>query len=278
MNTPKKIRMYLGIPSTGDRSDGQCYLLRELQERYSDRIEFVYPDLCAFRIFHDYARNEVVEEFLESGCDVLWFLDSDVVPPKHTLDLITMHWDKWLVAGAPYPVFMNPPGWETQQVVFTVYKGTDGKGLYPSKIPYSGTEFVDGMATGCIFIKREVFKKLSKPYFEFKFDKESRHMDEGEDLGFCMKLQKLGIKFFTDYSMACKHYKHVDLLDVNNYAIDQSSRAIKEYDTNIKKQVEAAVKEAYKRGLDKGREQAAARGAPHTTKSGLILPSSLANV
>lgn len=234
----QKIRMFLGIPSTGTRSDFQGYVLRALEERYSDRIEFVYPKECVIRIFHDFARNGVVEEFLESGADVLWFLDSDVVPPKYVLDLITKHWDKWQVAGAPYPVFMHPPGEVAPQVLFTVYKGSNGKGMAPCDIPPTGTDFVDGLATGCLFIKKDVFSLLTKPYFEFKYDKETRSMTEGEDLGFCLKLQSLGIKFFTDYSMVCKHYKNVCLLDVNDYAMEYAKKSVAAYDRGIKVHIE----------------------------------------
>jgi hypothetical protein len=261
----KKIRMYMGIPTTGTICDAQTYVLRELQEKYGDKIEFVYPSVCIRRVFHDYARNSIVEEFLDSGCDVLWFLDSDVAPSKHVLDLIVLHWDKWVVAGAPYPVFITPESDKGPQVVFTVYKGGNGVGLAPANIPPEGLDYVDGIATGCLFIKREVFDKLQKPYFEFKYDHETRIMTEGEDLGFCKKLGALGIKFFIDYSMVCKHYKQVCLLDVNNYAVEYANRAVLAYDRDIRPKVDALVARLKaKTGTDRPQPQ---------SKSKLILPS-----
>lgn len=227
-----KIKIYMGVPSTGNRSDAQCYALRALEKNYGDRIEFVYPELCVQRIFHDYARNAYVEQFLASNCDILWFLDSDVVPNPKVLDLVTEHLDKWELAGAPYPVFITQNGSEGPQVVFTVYK-KDSKGFHPTAIPREGQDFVDGVATGCIFIKRSVFSKLTKPYFEFKYANESRELIEGEDLGFCRKTHALGLKFFIDYSMVCKHYKTVDLLDVNNYAITYSNANYQVFEKQI---------------------------------------------
>lgn len=263
----KRVKVYMGIPSTGTRSDAQMYVLREIEETYKDTIELVYPEICIHRIFHDFARNAIVEEFLDSDCDVLWFLDSDIAPSKHILDLIAIHYDKWKVAGGVYPVFVSRSQ-ETNEpaIVFTVYKGSpEGKkGLYPSRIPYSGTEFVDGLATGCLFIKREVFAQLEKPYFEFKFKNESRELIEGEDLGFCFKLRALGIQFFTDYSMVCKHYKQVDLLDMNNYTISFTNTAILAYDADIRAKVTAAVQAAYQAG-----KESAQKIAPAST---LILP------
>lgn len=242
----KRIKLYIAVPTVGTVVDVQPYMLRELEERYKEEIEFVYPDVCCQRIFHDYARNSMVEDFLATDCDIMWFLDSDVVPRNHTLDLITLYGDQWKVAGCPYPVFMSQPNQTYRQIVFTAYKGTDGKGLCPSRIPYSGIDWVDGLATGCLFIKREVFSQLKKPYFEFKYDSETRALTEGEDLGFCLKLRALGIKFFTDYSMVCKHYKNLDLLELNNYAIDYTNKAVEVYNTQTKKELSEQIRKMMK--------------------------------
>ncbi len=236
----KKIKLYMGLPSMGDRSDVQVYSLRNLEKKYGDRIEFVYPEDYIQRMFHDYARNKIVDAFLESDCDVLWFLDADVAPPPHVLDLISEHYSKWSAAGAVYPVFMTPAGGEHQNVVMCVYKKND-HGLFAANCPSNGTEFVAGLATGCMFLKREVLEGMQKPYFEFKFREEDRHLDEGEDLGFCRKLADKGIKFFTDYSMVCRHYKRVDLLAVNNYAIEYANRAVISYDAAIRPKIEALI-------------------------------------
>jgi len=236
----KKIKLFMGIPSTGDRSDVQVYALRHLEKKYGDRIEFVYPEHFVQRIFHDYARNKYVEKFLESDCDILWFLDSDIVPAPHVLDLITEHGDKWKAAGAVYPVFITPDGEEQQSIVFCVFK-KNAKGLYAANCPKSGQEFVAGLATGCMFLKRDVFANLEKPYFEFKYDSETRSVVEGEDLGFCRKLSEQGIEFFTDYSTPCRHYKRVDLLEINNYAITYANKAVLNYDAAIRPKIEALI-------------------------------------
>lgn len=241
--TGKKWKVYLGLPSTGSVVDYQAYMLREIEDRYKDEVELVYPKKLVNRIFHDFARNEIVEEFLETDCDILWFLDSDVVPPHFVLDLVTSHGDKWEAAGACYPIFMSVPGEEGRQIVMTAYKGSTEMGLHPAKVPNSGTEFIDGLATGCLFLKRDIFSKLEKPYFEFKYDKESRKVVQGEDLGFCMKLGKLGIKFFTDYSMVCKHNKTVCLLEMNNYAVNFANKAVKAYDAAARENMGAMVKQ-----------------------------------
>lgn len=232
----EKIKLYCAVPTMGTVSDSQTYFWRAAEKKYGDRIEFIWPEQCWRRIFHDYARNEQVEEFLKSQADILFFLDSDVTPPDDLFDIVLDH-EKWQLAGAAYPVFMTPAGLDRPQVTFTVYKGKAGGGLGAAEMPSEGTGFVDGLATGCMFIKRDVFKHLAKPYFEFKFDAETRLMTEGEDLGFCLKVNALGYKFYTDYSKVCKHQKTVCLLEMNNYAMEYARRSVEQYDAMIRPQL-----------------------------------------
>jgi GT2 family glycosyltransferase len=240
MEAAKKIKVYCSVPTTGAVSDSQTYFWRATEKKYGDRVEFIWPEQCWRRIFHDFARNEHVEQFLKSDADILFFLDSDVTPPEDLFDLVIDH-EKWKLAGAAYPVFITPAGYDRPQVTFTVYKGKYGGGLGSADMPQSGTEFVDGLATGCMFIKREVFAQLEKPYFEFKYDPTSRLMIEGEDLGFCKKVGSLGFRFYTDYAKVCKHYKSVCLLEVNNYAMEYAKRSVEQYDNLIKPQINELV-------------------------------------
>lgn len=260
----QKKKVFVAVPTIGTLADATFYALRALEKNYADKVEMVYPKHCIRRIFHDYARNELVEEFMETDCDILLFLDSDVGPPTDLFDMLEEDWD---VAGAPYPIFMTPSGEKDPQIVFTAYKGTSNKGYGIADIPREGKEFIDGLATGCMFIKRHVIEKLSKPYFEFKFNEESRQMTVGEDLGFCRKVNALGYKFFVDYSMVCKHYKTVCLLDMNNYAIEYANRSVRNYDANIVRP-KLEVLQSYMK--EKKASQEAAKKPE--AKSSLILP------
>jgi hypothetical protein len=250
-------KVFIAIPTVGTIVDFLPHMLRKMEAKYKGELEFVYPPQLVQRRFHDFARNLMVEEFLKTDCDILWFIDSDVVPPEHTPDLITKHCDKWLVAGASYPIWMMQPNKQTLQVTFTAYKGIKDGSMAPCLIPDEGTEFVDGLATGCLMIKRELFDKLEKPYFEFKYKADDRELIEGEDLGFCLKLAKLGIKFFTDYSMVCKHYKTVCLLDVNNYAVEFAKSSVANYDASVRENLAERIQQMV---------------AASRAKSSLILP------
>ena len=255
----KKIKIYAGICSTGSRHDGQFYWWRRMEKKYADKIEFIFPDVYIGRIFHDYARNKYVDQFLASDADMIFFLDSDVVPPENLYDLVTLHGDTWELACAPYPVWQAQTGYEGPQITYTVYtdNGEPGK-MYPAPIPEQGTGWVSGAATGCLFIKRSALKDVKAPYFEFKYDPETREIKEGEDLGFCLKMNSLGKKFFIDYGMRCHHFKNISLLDVQNLIEFQKSQAIDACDKEIRRIVAKKQLERMKR--------------IETPKTSLILP------
>jgi hypothetical protein len=266
----KRLKIYMGIPSTGNRSDFQCYSLREIERRYSDRVELVYPKDCVYRIFHDAARNGIVEDFLASDCDVLWFLDSDIAPPVDVIEFITEHYEQWDLAGLPYPVFMSPSPGERQKAVVCVYEH-DGTAMKAARVPKDGMKFVDGLATGCLFIKRHIFDQLERPFFEFKYDPITRNMVEGEDLGFCRKVNALGYKFLTDFGKVCAHYKTVNLLEVINYATEYAQTHVDALHAEIRPQVARLAAEIER--LKK--EKAAPKIAPASMSDLLAIKNSL---
>lgn len=263
----KKIKVYCGHPSIGNTATAQFFQMRNYERDYGDKIEFVWPEKAVYRIFHDYARNEIVKEFLKTDCDVLFMLDADIVPPNRLMELVTKHYDKWLISGASYPIWMN------NQIVFTVYGQADQKNkklelIEVPKVIEEQTSYVDGLATGCLFIKREIFEQhVEMPYFEFVYD-EDRKMRIGEDLGFALKLHEKGIKYFTDFSMVCKHYKNVDLLDMSNFVTETSNSVVKKYDAEIRAKVDTLVQQnlQMKQLLQQHAQP------PRQTSSGLIIP------
>lgn len=255
-----KIKIFMGVPSTGTRSDAQCYALRNLEKKYGDKIEFIYPKYCVYRIFHDFARNMVTEEFLQSEADILWFLDSDIVPPSDCLDIVLYPTMEWKVAGCPYPVCMTVNDETGPQIVWCVYDKNSAKGLRACDVPTKGIKLVGGLATGCMFIKREVFSQLEKPYFSFDYHPETRELIGGEDLRFCKAVNALGYEFYTDFSKVCKHYKQVDLLDMDNYARTLVKSKLMEYDAQIRGQVETLQAQV-------------AQVKTQPKKSSLVLPS-----
>lgn len=217
-----KTRIYMGIPSTGHRHEFQNYQLREIEKHYAGRVELVYPVDCRFRTFHDFARNAIVDEFLASDCEVLWFLDADVVPGRECLRLITQAMPDWEAAACPYPVLVHDPQGAHPRIGFSI-EPVLGHGLLTlADYPPNTIAFADFAATGCLFLKRSVFAKLEKPYFRFVYHPETCQVTMGEDYMFARMLAAQGIRFLVDYEMVCKHYKEVCLLDMIHFAQKQN--------------------------------------------------------
>lgn len=233
------IKIFVAIPTTGTVVDTLPHVLRLIEARYKDKVELVYPEAIVRRIFHDFAREAMVDEFLKTDCDVLWFIDSDVVPPVSCLDAYIKAYEEWDCAAMPYPVFINAPGETAPQVVYTIYKGRGSKGYAMAQLPLAGIDYVDGAGTGAMLIKRHVLEKIEAPRFEFKYDEKTRRMTIGEDLGFCIKVNQLGYHFFIDYSAVCSHHKTINLLDAGDYAREYAKRSVETYAESIKSQIEA---------------------------------------
>lgn len=234
-----KKKIFLAIPTTGTICDGIPYILRDIQEKYGDKVELVWPKECVRRMFHDFARNSLVDEFLASDCDVMWFLDSDVLPQSRCIEYVTERWDEWKIAACPYPVFMTPKYLEGggPQAIFVVYQDMGNGHITEADCPESGIAEVAGAATGCLFIKREVLERMQKPYFSFEYDPITRDLKKGEDIYFCYKAKELGYKFYVDFSFVCNHFKNVGLLYVNNYAMDYARNTMAAFEESMKHQL-----------------------------------------
>ncbi len=79
-----------------------------------------------------------------------------------------------------------------------------------------------------------------------------------------MKVTALGYKFFTDWNLACRHFKEVDLMDVAQFAANEAEYKVKKFEEDIKPQILQ---------LEKSLREKMSR--PNETKSGLILPAYL---
>ena len=131
------------------------------------------------------AREQATKHFLESDCDYLLFLDSDMVPPADMLIKLIQH-DKPIVSAL---AFRRVPNYEP-----CIFKNDMEFYLdYPK-----GLIEVAGVGMACTLIKREVFEHMPRHWF----------MPEeglGEDLSFCKNALKAGFNIFCDTNLICGH-------------------------------------------------------------------------
>lgn len=183
----------LAFPSRGITDPAFAVALRLLQLPLTkdDRYEVLYVTGADVAV----ARNTLALDF--KG-DYIFFIDDDVLPPFDTITKLIQH-NKDIVAGLYFakqrPHFPQ---------IFLRSKKT--KGRYDSVINYPKNELieVDACGAGCMLIKKEVFEKLKKPYFQY-IPRGEKTPRIGEDFYFCEKVKKAGFKIYCDTSIICKH-------------------------------------------------------------------------
>ncbi len=154
----------------------------------------------------DDSRNRLVRDFLETDCEQLVFLDTDVSWTPEELKKLIEH-DRDIVAGVyprradeqPFPVKTLPGE-----------RWADADGLVE----------VEGVPTGFLKIKRHVFETLSKgvPHHNLSDDAPGRasipiiferalngKSRVGGDIEFCRKARAAGFKVYVDPMMSLGH-------------------------------------------------------------------------
>jgi hypothetical protein len=138
------------------------------------------------------ARNTIHEQFLQTDCEYLVMLDSDVIPPPNFLDRLLAH--HLPIVGGWYRMKADP----YPPVVYD-FNRIDEEGIHKyimRKEPGTGLENVDAAGAGCWLMHRKVAEAVGpRPYSLYL----------GEDLEICRKIKAAGFDVFVDWDVACGH-------------------------------------------------------------------------
>lgn len=152
---------------------------------------------------YDMARNVACMRTLESGAEWLFFLDSDVIPPRDAVPRLMAH-KKPIVSGiycrrsppCSVPVMIKDGSWMTS-------------------FPPQGLFEVDLVGAGCLLIHRTVLEQLppldpGHHWFSWRVDmKGTPGMVDGEclseDFSFCVHARRHGFPVLVDPTIQCKH-------------------------------------------------------------------------
>lgn len=201
-------KIYLAILTTGNiRFETARWLINRIQERkYDIQVQQFFSTPVQSN------RNQIVKLFLETDCDYLAMLDSDIVPCKKWLDLVKSQ--KEIINGLYF-------GWGEQYLYPFMFKFKED-GVFQDKggnpfdvVEGGGIVEVDRAGAGTLIIKREVLEKIKKP-FELRYDDDGI-VQTGEDFCFFEKAQKEGYKIWVDSDCICNHMKTVDLAAIYRY-------------------------------------------------------------
>lgn len=173
-------------------------------------FEFVRGYDCAT------ARNKIAQLSIDLNADYVLMIDNDVVLPKDALVNLTDDLKDVCL------------GYYAHRDKDNIYRGNtcicklhDSEGTkyfnYPLESEYSAEEMaaeresgtyklqIHGGGMGCAFIKVEIFRLLSYPWYDWvNYRDENRGM-LSEDLFFCELCRKGNIPIYTDTRVACGH-------------------------------------------------------------------------
>jgi len=153
---------------------------------------------------YDHGRNVACMKALECGADYLFFLDSDVVPPRDAVLRLMAH-DKPLISGMYCR--RSPP----HAVPVMIKNGTWFTAFRPGEVVE-----VDLVGAGCLLIRRDLLEKMppqspdrGRHWFDWRVDCAGiRPQGDclSEDFTFCKHVrERMGIPILVDTSVHCKH-------------------------------------------------------------------------
>lgn len=164
-------------------------------------------------------REDIVDRALEDQCDYLMWADSDQVFPGNTA--------RRLIAGGKDIVGCNI-ALKMIPSIPTARKWSDrypkiGEIVY-TKPDSTGLEKIWRIGFGVTLINTEVFRRLSKPYFNLTWTKEIGY--KGEDWSFCEKAEAAGYEIWIDHDVS-KDIYHLGTYRYGHKDIDPTEKYVK---------------------------------------------------
>jgi len=141
-------------------------------------------------------RENLIDNSIEMGTEWCLWLDSDMMFPPTTLLRLLSH--KEDIVACNYMKRSFP----SKSVAFT--DTTDWESWVPLEHS-NNLEVVEAVGMGCVLMRTNVFKQLTKPYFEYTYQSETRDWI-GEDFTLFKKLNDLGYKVKIDMNLSTQVY------------------------------------------------------------------------
>ena len=152
-------------------------------------------------------RETLADEMVIAGADILFWIDSDTCPPINMLERMLTIFEKFedIEAITGLYTFKVPP---FLPHVYSNYDAKEDKFDIAGGFPLKKLFEVQGAGFGCLAIKTKVFKRITKPWFDFDSKK------HGEDLYFFRKffIEKVKpVNIVCDPHLKCRHLRQVGI-------------------------------------------------------------------
>ncbi len=192
----KQIKLSILVPTRDTVHSQFSYCLAQLYKTTSELgIEtFLFYDSSTILLNQ---RERLLEQAKKVNSDYILWIDSDMMFPSTTAIRLLEH-NKDIVA-CNYTKRTKP----LKTVAYTNLNDWDS--WLPME-PQDELVKVQGVGMGCMLMKLDVFEKIQKPYFEFRY-KEDTQDYFGEDFILLGKLREQGYDVYIDtvLSMDIKH-------------------------------------------------------------------------
>jgi len=204
-----KTKVFVAIPTgNGNVRIEILFWLLNLYEEYS--VDLGYT--TGGQVGHN--RCKLVDQFLKTNCEWLFFVDTDTLPPfdalemtKNGKDICSGIYFQWQGGECVLnPLVYKRDGNDFDTNSYRIFNDTSDEDIVE----------VDAVGAGCLLIHRKVFEPMKKPYFLFEYTNEGL-LKTGEDFYFCQKAQKAGFKIWIDRKIIANHIKMVDLKQINEW-------------------------------------------------------------
>ncbi len=192
----KQIKLSILVPTRDTVHSQFSYCLAQLFKTTSELgIEtFLFYDSSTILLNQ---RERLLEQAKKVNSDYVLWIDSDMMFPSTTAVRLLEH-NKDIVA-CNYTKRTKP----LKTVAYTNLN--DWNSWVPME-PKDELVKVEGVGMGCMLMKLDIFEKIQKPYFEFRY-KEDTQDYFGEDFILLAKLREQGYDVYIDtvLSMDIKH-------------------------------------------------------------------------
>lgn len=159
--------------------------------------------------------NCVIDDFMKTDATHLWMIDADVEVPPDALETLLRH-DVDLASGV-YP-FHN---FDHCRAMMFGRMGDNPCGFFiPRDWDYMknqvfGDEFPVSGGTGCLLVKRRVFKRYHPRLKALRFDKKGGAC--GADVYFWKRVQDAGFTARVDANVVCGHLPEYKLSEIDEW-------------------------------------------------------------
>ena len=192
----KQIKLSILVPTRDTVHSQFSYCLAQLYKTTSELgVEtFLFYDSSTILLNQ---RERLIEQAKKVNSDYVLWIDSDMMFPSTTAVRLLEH-NKDIVA-CNYTK-------RTKPLKTVAYTNLNDWNSWLPMVPQDELVKVEGVGMGCMLMKLDIFEKIQKPYFEFRY-KEDTQDYFGEDFILLGKLREQGYDVYIDtvLSMDIKH-------------------------------------------------------------------------